>query len=160
MPLAQKITPYLWFDHQALEAAEFYVSLFNDSKIVSVSHYGEAGPAPAGSVMSVVFQLEGQQFMALNGGPRFPFTDAISFFVDCADQAEVDALWDKLVAGGNGTACGWLKDRYGLSWQIIPRTLMDMLDDHDPARVRRVTEAMLKMVKIDVAELQRAYDSR
>lgn len=160
MPISQKITPCLWFDHEALEAAEFYVSLFKDSRIVSISRFGEAGPEPAGNVMTVIFQLEGQKYMALNGGPKFAFTDAISFFVDCADQAEVDALWSKLVDGGSETACGWLKDRYGLSWQIIPRALMDMLDDHDPERVRRVTEAMLKMVKIDVAELQRAYDGR
>ncbi len=160
MSLSQKIKSCLWFDHQALEAAEFYISLFKDSKIVSVSRFGEAGGGPAGSVMSVDFQLEGQRFMALNGGVGIPFTDAISFFVDCVDQAEVDALWSQLVAGGSETACGWLKDRYGLSWQIIPRALMDMLDDKDPERVKRVTEAMLKMIKLDVAELQRAYDGR
>ena len=156
----QKITPYLWFDTQAEEAAGFYVSIFKDSKILSVSRYTEGAPKPAGSVLSVVFQLAGQQFVALNGGPEFAFTEAISLFVSCEDQAEVDTLWSRLLEGGSEQMCGWLKDRYGLSWQIVPRVLGDMLADPDPIRARRVMEAMLAMVKLDLSTLQAAYDQR
>jgi len=153
----QKITPFLWFDGKAEEAARFYVGLFKDSRVVEVSRAPAGGPTPAGSVMSVTFQLEGQQFHALNGGPMFKFNEAISLFVDCATQAEVDALWDGLGEGGQPLQCGWLKDRYGLCWQIVPSALGKMLRDPDPARSGRVMAAMMKMVKIDVAALTRAY---
>jgi predicted 3-demethylubiquinone-9 3-methyltransferase (glyoxalase superfamily) len=153
----QKITPFLWFNDNAEEAAKFYVSIFKDSKIVSMSHYGEAGPGPKGSVMGVTFQLEGQQFFALNGGPHFTFTPAISLFVSCETQEEVDVLWDKLSAGGEKQRCGWLKDKYGLSWQVIPSALGRMLQDKDPARSTRVMESMLQMNKIDIDGLQQAY---
>ncbi len=156
----QKITPYLWFDDQAEEAARFYVSIFKDSKIVNIAYYAEGSPRPKGSVLTVVFQLEGQQFVALNGGPQFPFTEAISLFVNCETQAEVDELWQKLLDGGQPQMCGWLKDRYGVSWQIVPGALGAMLADPDPARAQRVTEAMLKMVKLDLAALEEAYDRR
>jgi predicted 3-demethylubiquinone-9 3-methyltransferase (glyoxalase superfamily) len=152
----QKITPFLWFDNQAEEAMNFYVSIFNNSKAGRVTRYGDAGPGPKGSVMSVTFQLEGQQFMALNGGPMFQFTPAISLFVDCETQEEVDELWAKLSAGGKPDRCGWLKDKFGLSWQIIPRALGELLGDKDPARASRAMKAMLKMSKIDVAEMKRA----
>ena len=148
----QKITPFLWFDNQAEEALNFYVSIFKHSKIIGASHN------PDGSLFSATFQLEGQQFMALNGGPRFKFTEAISLFVDCKSQEEVDFLWEKLVDGGEAQACGWLKDKYGLSWQIIPKALTEMLQDEDSEKAQRVTEAMLKMVKIDVDVLKRAYN--
>ncbi len=151
------ITPFLWFDHQAEEAAKFYVSIFKNSQIVTTTRYGEAGPGPKGSVMTVVFQLEGQEFIALNGGPQFKFTEAISFSVNCKTQKEVDEFWEKLSAGGEEGPCGWLKDNYGLSWQINPTILGEMLNDPDPKRSRRVMEAMLKMKKIDIAGLQRAY---
>ena len=153
-----KINPFLWFDTQAEEAANLYVSIFNNSKIVNINRYGEAGPAPRGSVMSVVFELDGQEFMALNGGPLFKFTEAISLFVNCKTQEEVDIYWAKLLEGGKESRCGWLKDKYGLSWQIIPTVLGEMLSDRDPQRAKRVVEAMLKMKKIDIAELNRAYD--
>jgi predicted 3-demethylubiquinone-9 3-methyltransferase (glyoxalase superfamily) len=152
----QKITPFLWFDNQAEEAMNFYVSIFKDSKILTVKRYGEAGPGPKGSVMTATFQLEGQEFMALNGGPHFKFTEAVSLFVNCETQEEVDALWDQLSAGGQGGRCGWLKDKFGLSWQIIPAGLGAMLGDPDPAKARRVMEAMLKMDKIDLAALRQA----
>jgi len=154
----QKITPFLWFDDKAEEAANLYVSIFKDSKILSITRCGEAGPGPKGSVLTVSFQLDGQQFIALNGGPHFKFTEAISFSVDCKTQAEVDEYWEKLSAGGQEQPCGWLKDKYGLSWQINPTILGQMLSDPDPAKARRATEAMLKMKKIDIAALQRAYD--
>ena len=153
----QKITPFLWFDTQAEEAANFYVSIFPNSKIVTINRYGEGGPGPKGGVMTVVFQLDGQEFMALNGGPVFQFTEAISLMVDCNTQEEVDNYWAKLVEGGAESQCGWLKDKYGLSWQIIPTPLAEMLGDRDPQKAKRVMEAMLKMKKIDLAELQRAY---
>ncbi len=153
----QKITPFLWFDNQAEEAANFYVSIFKDSKILSITRCGEAGPGPKGSVLTVNFQLEGQQFIALNGGPHFKFTEAISFSVDCKTQEEVDYFWEKLSAGGQEQPCGWLKDKYGLSWQIIPTILGEMLNDPDPAKAKRATEAMLKMKKIDIAALKKAY---
>jgi len=153
----QKITPYLWFDTQAEEAARFYTSIFQDSRIVSVNRYRDAGPRPKGSVLTVVFELAGQSFVALNGGPQFPFTEAISLFVNCDTQAEVDTLWEKLLEGGQAQMCGWLKDRYGVSWQIVPGRLGDMLSDPDPVRAQRVTEAMLSMVKLDLAALEEAY---
>jgi len=130
----QKITPFLWFDGKAEEAADFYTSIFKNSKILNVARYGEAGPGPKGTVMMATFQLEGQEFMALNGGPHYTFSPAISFFVDCETQAEVDELWEKLSAGGAEVQCGWLKDKFGLSWQIIPRALMDLMQDKDPAK--------------------------
>ena len=154
----QKITPFLWFDGNAEEAMNFYVSIFKNSKVLSVSRYGDAGPGPKGAVMSATFQLEGQTFYALNGGPQFAFTPAISFFVDCETQQEVDALWAKLSAGGQEEQCGWLRDKYGLSWQIIPSVLGKMLRDKDPAKAKCVMEAMLQMVKIDITRLQQAYD--
>jgi predicted 3-demethylubiquinone-9 3-methyltransferase (glyoxalase superfamily) len=154
----QKITTFLWFDHQAEEAMHFYVSIFKNSKVVSVARFGEAGPGPKGTAMSVTFQLEGQDFMALNGGPLFHFTEAISLFVNCETQEEVDELWDKLCQGGQPSRCGWLKDKYGLSWQIIPSALTRMLQDTDPGKSQRVMQAMLQMNKIDIAGLKRAYE--
>jgi predicted 3-demethylubiquinone-9 3-methyltransferase (glyoxalase superfamily) len=156
----QKITPFLWFDHQAEEAMHFYTSIFKNSKVGSVQRYGEAGPGPKGSVMSVTFELEGQQFFALNGGPHFSFTPAISFFVNCETQQEVDGLWEKLSAGGEPNSCGWLKDKYGVSWQIIPSALGKMLQDKDPEKSARVMKAMLQMKKIDVEGLKRVYENR
>jgi predicted 3-demethylubiquinone-9 3-methyltransferase (glyoxalase superfamily) len=156
----QKITPFLWFDTQAEEAARFYVSVFKNSKIVGVTRYGEAGPGPRGSVMTVTFELGGQEFIALNGGPHFKFTEAVSFSVDCKTQEEVDEFWRKLTEGGEEGQCGWLKDKYGLSWQINPRILGEMLSDPDPAKSKRVMEAMLKMKKIDIGRLKQAYDQR
>lgn len=154
----QKITPFLWFDNQAEEAMNFYTSIFRNSKVGKVSRYGDAGPGPKGSVMSATFQLEGQEFMALNGGPHFKFTPAISFFVNCETQAEVDELWEKLSAGGEIQQCGWLKDKFGVSWQIIPSALGRMLGDKDAKKSQGVMQAMLQMTKIDVNGLQRAYD--
>ena len=154
----QKITPYLWFDSQAEEAANFYVSIFNNSKIVNISRYGEAGPGPVGTVLTVSFELEGQEFTALNGGPAFKFTEAISFFVDCKSQEEVDELWEKLTEGGEEQPCGWLKDKFGLSWQIVPTVLIEMLNDPDPEKSKRVTEAMLQMKQIDIPTLEQAYE--
>ena len=154
----QKITPFLWFDGKAEEAMNFYVSIFKNSKVVSVSRCGDGGPGPKGSVMSATFQLEGQNFHALNGGPQFSFTPAISFFVNCETQQEVDELWEKLSEGGKKERCGWLKDKYGLSWQIIPSALGKMLSDKDSAKAGRVMKAMLQMDKIDIAGLQRAYN--
>ncbi len=154
----QKITPFLWFDSQAEEAANFYVSIFKDSRIKSVSRYGGGGPGPKGSVMSVTFQLEGQDFMALNGGPLFTFTPAVSFFVNCETQQEIDDLWEKLTAGAEEVRCGWLKDKYGLSWQIIPTALGEMLQDPDPEKSKRVMQALMQMNKLDIATLKRAYE--
>jgi predicted 3-demethylubiquinone-9 3-methyltransferase (glyoxalase superfamily) len=153
----QKITPFLWFDSKAEEAMNFYVSVFKNSKVVGVSRYGDAGPGPKGSVMTATFELEGQRFIALNGGPTFSFTPAISLFVNCETQQEVDDLWAKLSAGGREDRCGWLQDKYGLSWQIIPSTLMDLMQDKDPEKSKRVMQAMLQMVKIDIAGLKKAY---
>jgi predicted 3-demethylubiquinone-9 3-methyltransferase (glyoxalase superfamily) len=158
MSRKQKITTYLWFDDNAEEAMSFYVSLFPDSRITSLTRYGDAGPGPKGTVMAGTFQLAGQEFMALNGGPHFTFTEAISLFVDCGSQEEVDRLWERLTAdGGEPSQCGWLKDRFGLSWQIIPTVLLRMLSDEDPERSKRVTEAMLQMSRIDIDGLERAY---
>jgi predicted 3-demethylubiquinone-9 3-methyltransferase (glyoxalase superfamily) len=156
----QKITPFLWFDGKAEEAMNFYISIFKNSRIVTVDRYGDAGPGPKGSVMSAVFEIEGQQFFALNGGPLFSFTPAISFFVNCETQQEVDELWDKLSAGGATQQCGWLTDKYGLSWQIIPSILRKLLQDKDPVKSQRVMKAMLQMVKIDIAGLQRAFNQQ
>jgi len=149
----QKITTFLWFDSQAGEAAEHYVSIFKNGKILNVHRID-------GKVLTVTFKLEGQQFIALNGGPLFKFTEAISLFVDCDGQAEVDELWDKLCAGGEPSRCGWLKDKYGLSWQIIPKTLMRLMGDSDPAKSQAVMQAMMKMNKIVIADLQKAYDGK
>jgi predicted 3-demethylubiquinone-9 3-methyltransferase (glyoxalase superfamily) len=151
----QKITPFLWFDDQAEEAMNFYVSIFKNSKVLGVSR------GPNGKAFSVTFELEGQEFMALNAGPQFKFNEAISFFVDCRTQEEVDELWEKLTAdGGEESMCGWLKDKYGLSWQIIPSVLGQMLNDPDPAKAQSVMQAMLQMRKIDIEGLQRAYEQR
>lgn len=158
MNVRQKITPFLWFDHQAEEAASFYVSLFKNSKIGRVTRYGEAGPGPVGSAMIVEFQLEGLAFIALNGGPHFKFTEAISLSVDCESQAEVDELWDRLSEGGSPSQCAWLKDKYGLSWQIVPNILPKLLGDPDASKSKRVMQAMLQMTKIDIQKLQQAYD--
>jgi predicted 3-demethylubiquinone-9 3-methyltransferase (glyoxalase superfamily) len=147
----------LWFDTQGEAAANYYTSIFKNSKIGRVGRYTEAGPGPAGTVMVVEFELNGQQFVALNGGPQFTFNEAISFQVMCADQDEVDHYWSKLSEGGQEAACGWLKDKYGLSWQVIPTALIDMISDEDPKKVQRVTEAMLTMTKFDIAALQKAY---
>jgi predicted 3-demethylubiquinone-9 3-methyltransferase (glyoxalase superfamily) len=152
----QKITPFLWFDGNAEEAANFYISIFKNSKMGKISRYGDAGPGPKGSVMSVTFQIEGQEFFALNGGPQFKFTPAISFFVNCETQQEVDDLWEKLSAGGRTDRCGWLQDKFGLSWQIIPTVLGQLLSDKDPQRAKRAMQAMLQMTKIDIAKLQQA----
>jgi len=154
----QKITPFLWFDHQAEEAATFYVSIVKNSKIVSVARYGDAGPGPKGSVMTVVFELGGQQFIALNGGPQFKFTEAVSFVINCETQLEVDELWEKLSSGGRKDRCGWLKDKFGLSWQIVPAILGRLMQDKDREKSKRVMQAMLKMDKLNVEGLKQAYD--
>jgi predicted 3-demethylubiquinone-9 3-methyltransferase (glyoxalase superfamily) len=156
----QKISPFLWFDSNAEEAANFYVSIFKDSKILKIARYGEAGPGPAGSVMVVNFQIEGQDFIALNGGPLFKFTEAISFVINCQTQEEVDHYWNKLTAGGQESQCGWLKDKYGLSWQVTPTILGELLADKDQKKAQRVMQAMLQMKKIDIAELKRAAAQR
>jgi predicted 3-demethylubiquinone-9 3-methyltransferase (glyoxalase superfamily) len=156
----QKIAPFLWFDGNAEEAANFYVSIFKNSKIGSVSRYGEGAPLPKGTAMSATFQLDGQEFMALNGGPHFTFSPAISFFVNCETQEEVDELWEKLSAGGEKQRCGWLKDKYGVSWQIIPTALGEMLQSKDAGKSRRVMEAMLKMDKIEIRGLKQAYEGQ
>ena len=152
----QKITPCLWFDTEGEEAAKFYTSVLDNSRIIELSHYGDAGPRPAGSVMTVLFELDGQRFTALNGGPDFRFTEAVSLQVDCKSQDEVDRLWDALSEGGEEGPCGWLKDRFGLSWQIIPSALPELLSDPDPERAQKAMAAMLQMKKIDIGELRRA----
>jgi predicted 3-demethylubiquinone-9 3-methyltransferase (glyoxalase superfamily) len=163
MATLQKITPCLWFDDRAEEAATFYVGIFPNSKIVQISHYGEAGKEvhgkPAGSVLTVSFELDGQTFTTLNGGPEFKFNEAISFQVDCKDQGEVDYFWEKLSMGGDPAAqqCGWLKDKYGVSWQIVPRVMIEMLNDADVEKSQRAMTAMMKMQKLDIDELKRAY---
>ncbi len=156
----QRITPFLWFDTQAQAAANFYVSIFDNAKVVSITRYGDAGPGPKASVMTVVFELDGQRFTALNGGPQFKFTEAISFSVPCKTQEEVDRFWEKLSEGGEQGPCGWVKDKYGLSWQINPTVLGELLNDPDPRKSKRVMEAMLKMKKIDIAGLRNAYDQQ
>jgi predicted 3-demethylubiquinone-9 3-methyltransferase (glyoxalase superfamily) len=152
----QKITPFLWFDNQAEEAMNFYVSIFKNSRVGKVTRYGDAGPGPKGTVMSATFQLDGQEFMALNAGPLFKFTEAVSFYVNCESQQEVDYFWDKLSAGGEPGRCGWLKDKYGLSWQIIPTALGEALGNKDPEKAKRAMQAMLQMSKIDIARLKQA----
>jgi len=154
----QKITTFLWFDQQAEEAMNFYVSLFKNSKVLSVSRYPEGGPMPVGTLMTATFQLDGQEFMALNGGPEFKFTEAISLFVTCETQAEVDHFWDHLSEGGEKSRCGWLKDRYGLSWQIVPTALGELMGDPNPRKAQNVMQAMLQMDKLDIAALQAAHD--
>jgi len=152
-----KITPYLWFDTQAEEAATTYTSIFKDSRIVEVQRYGEAGPGPKGTAMIVAFEIAGMPLVALNGGPQFKFTEAISFYVNCETQKEVDELWEKLSEGGEKGQCGWLKDKYGVSWQIIPTALPELLGDPDPEKSQRVMKAMLQMNKIDIEGLKKAY---
>ena len=152
----QKIVPNLWFDTEAEEAANYYTSIFKESEVVGVTRYGEAGPRPAGMVMTVTFRLQGQEFTGLNGGPDFKFNEAISLLVNCESQAEVDDLWERLSEGGEPGPCGWLKDRYGVSWQIIPTVLEELLQDEDREKAGRVMEAMLKMQKIDIERLQKA----
>ena len=153
----QKITPFLWFDGKAEEAMRFYVSIFKNSKVGSITRYGDAGPGPKGTVMVVTFQLDGQEFIALNGGPQFTFSPAISLVVNCDTQGEVDAFWEKLSGGGEKLQCGWLKDKYGLSWQIVPTVLGEMMQDKDEEKSQRVMKAMLQMNKIDIARLKQAY---
>lgn len=155
---SQKITPFLWFNDNAEEAMNFYTSIFKESKIVSVSRYGDNMPMPKGTVMTGTFSIEGQDFMVLNGGPHFKFTEAISLFVNCYSQQEVDELWEKLSEGGQKSQCGWLKDKFGLSWQIIPVELGKLMGDKDPQKAGRVVQAMMKMTKIDIQKLQEAYD--
>jgi predicted 3-demethylubiquinone-9 3-methyltransferase (glyoxalase superfamily) len=155
----QKITPFLWFNDQAEEAMNFYVDIFKNSAVLSITRYGAAGPGQEGTVMTASFVLDGQEFVALNGGPQFTFSPAISFVVNCTSQDEVDDLWAKLSAGGKEVQCGWLQDRYGLSWQIVPTVLIEMLNDADPIKANRVMQAMLQMVKIDIDSLRRAYDN-
>jgi predicted 3-demethylubiquinone-9 3-methyltransferase (glyoxalase superfamily) len=155
----QKIVPFLWFNNQAEEAMNFYVSIFKNSKVGKVTRYGPHGPGPAGSVMTASFTLEGQEFTALNGGPVYTFSPAISFFVNCETQPEVDELWARLTAGGKEIQCGWLVDKFGVSWQIIPRTLMTLLSDPDPEKAARVMKAMLQMTKIEIDRLKQAYRS-
>ncbi len=154
----QKITTFLTYNDQAEEAVNLYTSVFKNSKIGSISRYGEAGPGPEGSVMSATFEIEGQQFIALNGGPTFTFSQGISLFVNCETQEEVDELWEKLSEGGNKDRCGWLQDKFGVSWQIIPSALGEMLQDPDPEKSKRVMEAMMKMSKIDINGLKQAYE--
>ena len=158
MSTQQKITPFLWFDNNAEEAMNHYVSIFKNSTILSVTRYGEAGPGPAGTVMVGSFELDGQKFAALNGGPMFKFTEAVSLVVNCESQEEVDHFWDKLCAGGGAPGqCGWLKDKFGLSWQIVPRALVELMQDPDPEKSKRVMQAMMQMTKIDIARLKQAH---
>ncbi|MCE3281511.1 MAG: 3-demethylubiquinone-9 3-methyltransferase [Chitinophagaceae bacterium] len=154
----QKITPFLWFNDQAEEAANLYTSLFRDSKITKIARYPEGSPGPAGKVMTVEFELFGQQFTALNGGPSFNFTEAVSFMVNCDSQEEIDKYWETLLQGGSAQQCGWLKDRYGLSWQITPTIMGQLMTDKDKAKTERVMQAMMKMVKLDIATLKAAYE--
>lgn len=156
----QKIVPFLWFDGNAEEAMTFYTSIFKNSKVGQITRCGNAGPGPKGSVLTAKFEIEGQEFMALNGGPEFKFTPAISFFVNCETQKEVDELWEKLLAGGKAMQCGWLTDKFGISWQIIPKALMEFLGDKDPQKSQRVMQAMMKMIKIDVEGLKRAHEGK
>jgi predicted 3-demethylubiquinone-9 3-methyltransferase (glyoxalase superfamily) len=157
----QKITPFLWFDNQAEEAARFYTSIFKNSKLGAISRYGDTGPGPKGSVLVAHFFIEGQEFMALNGGPLFRFTEAVSFVVNCDTQDEIDYYWDKLIAGGGKPSqCGWLKDKFGLSWQVVPAALTTFLTGPDPEKSNRVMQAILKLAKLDLPTLQRAYDGK
>jgi predicted 3-demethylubiquinone-9 3-methyltransferase (glyoxalase superfamily) len=154
----QKINTFLWFEAQAEEAANFYVSIFKNSKILNMSHYGEGGPRPKGSVLVVEFQLDGQKFLALNGGPHFKFTEAISLMVNCETQQEIDEMWEKLCAGGEESQCGWLKDKYGLSWQVVPTILNQLLDSKTPEKANRVFKEIMTMHKLDIKRMQQAYD--
>lgn len=160
--MMQKITPCLWFDHQAEEAVNFYVSIFKNTRIGNITHYGEEGAKvsgrPKGSVMTITFQLDGQEFMALNGGPHFTFTEAVSFIINCESQEEIDELWEKLSEGGEKGQCGWLKDKYGLSWQIVPTVLSEMMQSHDYKKTERVMSALLHMKKLDIKRVQEAYE--
>jgi len=156
--ISQKITPFLWFDTQAEEAANFYVSIFKNSKITAVTRYGESGPGPKGSVMTVAFELDREQFTALNAGPQFPFTEAVSFVVNCETQEEIDYFWEKLSADGKEVQCGWLKDKFGLSWQIVPAEFFDLISKGTQEQADRVMAAMMEMVKMDLAKLKQAYD--
>jgi len=156
--MTQQITPFLWFDDNADEAVNFYLSIFKDSRLLDATRYGEAGPGPKGTIMTATFELNGQQFIALNGGPRYKFTEAVSFVVKCETQEEIDYYWDKLLDGGEPQRCGWLKDRFGLSWQIVPAQLSELFGGNDPQRAGRVMQAMMQMVKFDIAKLKQAYD--
>ena len=156
--MQQKIVPNLWFDTEAEEAATFYLSVFKNSRIVNVSHYTDAAPRKAGTVMTVEFELDGQRFVGINGGPQFNFSEAVSFQIDCADQDEVDYYWERLTDGGEERPCGWVKDRYGLSWQVVPAVAEELFSDRDPARAERAMRAMFKMKKLDVAALRDAAD--
>jgi predicted 3-demethylubiquinone-9 3-methyltransferase (glyoxalase superfamily) len=160
MTTTQKITPCLWFNFNAEEAVNYYLSIFKNSKILEISHYGDAVPEHKDKVLTLLFEIEGQKLQALNAGPQFPFTEAISLSVDCETQEEVDALWSKLSAGGSESPCGWLKDKFGLSWQIVPRALTEMLKDKDPDKATRVMQAMFTMSKIDVDRLRQAYNQQ
>jgi two-component system sensor histidine kinase QseC len=159
MQLQKKITPFLWFDGKAEEAAKFYVSIFQNAKITDTLYYGDAGPGPKGAVLTVTFEIDGQEFVGLNGGPHYSFTPAVSFLIQCDSQDEIDYYWDKLLAGGKPMQCGWLSDKYGLSWQVAPRMLLAFHHDKDKAKAQRVMQAMMKMVKLDIATLQRAADA-
>ena len=154
----QKITPFLWFDNNAEEAMKFYTSIFKNSKVLTVSRYGEAGPGPAGTVMTAEFELEGQEFVALNGGPQFKFTEAISLVVNCETQEEVDYFWERLSEGGKKSRCGWLQDKFGLWWQVVPTLLAELMNDKDPEKSKRVMQAMLTMDKIEIEPLKRAHE--
>lgn len=156
----QKITPFLWFDNNAEEAANFYVSIFKNSRVLNMARYGDAGPGPKGTVMTADFELDGQRFIALNGGPRFKFTEAISFVINCETQEEVDKFWEKLSEGGEKSQCGWVKDKFGLWWQVVPTVLGQLMGDKDPEKSKRVMEAMLQMSKIEIEPLQRAYEGK
>jgi predicted 3-demethylubiquinone-9 3-methyltransferase (glyoxalase superfamily) len=160
MITTQKITPCLWFNFDAEEAVNYYLNIFKNSKILEISHYGDAVPTHKGKVLTLLFEIEGQKFQALNGGSQFPFTEAISLSVDCETQEEVDALWSKLSAGGSESQCGWLKDKFGLSWQIVPQALTEMLKDKDPEKATRVMQAMFTMSKIDIDCLRQAYNQQ
>ncbi len=156
--MEHKIIPNLWFDTQAEQAASFYCSIFKNSRILSTTRYPEGGPGPVGEVMTVDFELDGERFVGINGGPQFPFTEAVSFLITCADQAEVDYFWERLTDGGQEVQCGWLKDKYGLSWQVVPEGMDEVLNDPDPTRAQRAMQAMLGMVKLDLAALRAAAD--
>ena len=156
--MTQQITPFLWFDDNADKAVNFYLSIFKDSRLLDTKRYGETGPGPKGTIMTATFELNGQQFIALNGGPRFKFTEAVSFVVKCETQEEIDYYWDKLLDGGEPQRCGWLKDRFGLSWQIVPAQLSELFGGNDPQRAGRVMQAMMQMVKFDLAKLKEAYN--
>jgi predicted 3-demethylubiquinone-9 3-methyltransferase (glyoxalase superfamily) len=155
----QKITPCLWFDMKAEQAVAHYLTIFKGSRVVSTARYGDAGPGPKGAVMTILFEIEGQRFLALNGGPQFAFTPAISLIVDCVDQAEVDALWERLGEGGKPGQCGWLADKFGVSWQIVPSIIPRIIESGDPAAIERVMRAIMPMKKLDIAKLQQAYEA-